>query len=157
MFSKSTRRNVNRTLLQPSLATFESLESRRLMSATYTVISAADSGSGSLRQAINNANTYVNTHPGQSATVNFNIPLPSLLDDAVIKLLTPLPSVGKSVTIDGSTQPGLSVKGSPTVILDGSATSLPPAGFDIALDLTGSNDVVNDLEFRLFPNHCRRP
>jgi parallel beta-helix repeat protein len=78
--------------------------------------------------------------------------LPSLLDDAVIKLLTPLPSVGNSVTIDGSTQKGLSVKGGPTVILDGSATALPPVSFDIALDLTGSSDVVNDLEFRLFPN-----
>jgi len=154
MFSQSTSRNVKRSFNKrtPSPAILESLEGRTLMSATYTVISAADSGAGSLRQAINNANTYVSTHPGQSATVNFNIPLPSLLDDAVIKLLTPLPSVGKSVTIDGSTQKGLSVKGSPTVILDGSATSLPPVSFDIALDLTGANDVVNDLEFRLFPN-----
>lgn len=154
MFSKPTSRKVNSTLIPRKLgpAVFESLEGRTLMSATYTVVSAADAGAGSLRQAINNANAYVSAHPGQSATVNFNIPLPSLLDDAVIKLLTPLPSVGNSVTIDGSTQKGLSVKGGPTVILDGSATSLPPVSFDIALDLTGTDDVVNDLEFRLFPN-----
>jgi hypothetical protein len=153
MLPKPFRRRDIRKGNQPGSRTvFEPLEGRTLMSATFTVVTVGDSGVGSLRQAIGDANFYVSTHSGQSATVNFDVPLPSPLDDAVIKLLTPLPDVGSRVTIDGSTQHGLSVHGGPTVILDGSATTLPAASFDIALNLTGANDVVNDLAFRHFPN-----
>ena len=66
--------------------------------ATYTVTTTADSGAGSLRQAITDANAS-----GVSATINFAITggIPY-----VINLSTPLPPVTVPTAIDGYTQSG---------------------------------------------------
>lgn len=65
---------------------------------TFTVVNTNDSGGGSLRQAIINANTS----PGTD-TIAFNI---SGTGVHTISPLTALPAITDSVTIDGYTQPG---------------------------------------------------
>lgn len=73
--------------------------------ATFTVTNTNDSGAGSLRQAILDANVAAGAD-----TIAFNIP-----GTGVKKIvpLTPLPNVSgsgtSSITIDGTTQPGWSV------------------------------------------------
>ena len=68
--------------------------------ATYTVTTTADSGAGSLRQAILDANT----NPGAD-TIAFDIPGSAI---HTITPLTTLPAITESLTIDGYTQPGAS-------------------------------------------------
>lgn len=66
--------------------------------APFTVTNTGDSGSGSLRQAILDANANAG-----SDTINFNIP------GGGIKTITPagaLPEITEGVTIDGYSQPG---------------------------------------------------
>lgn len=75
----------------------EGLEPRRLLSV-FTVTTTADSGAGSLRHAIVQANAA----PG-SDTINFAIPGGGV---HVIAPLTPLPTITDAVTIDGYTQSG---------------------------------------------------
>jgi IPT/TIG domain/S-layer homology domain len=77
--------------------------------ATLTVTTTADSGAGSLRQAIEASNASV----GVLDTIAFAIG--SGLQ--TISPLSPLPSVTDPVVIDGTTQPGFS--GTPLVELDG--------------------------------------
>jgi parallel beta-helix repeat protein len=67
--------------------------------ATYTVTTTADSGPGSLRQAILDGNAS----PGVD-TIHFNIP--GISQVFTITPLTPLPDVTGRVVIDGYTQPG---------------------------------------------------
>src|SRR4051812_28950970 len=66
----------------------------------YTVSNTTDSGSGSLRQAIVDANN----HAGAD-TIAFNIPGTGV---RTIALLTELPAITGPVTIDGYTEPGTS-------------------------------------------------
>jgi Domain of unknown function (DUF4394)/Calx-beta domain/Domain of unknown function (DUF4214) len=66
--------------------------------ATFTVTNTNDSGAGSLRQAILDANAAA----GQD-TITFNIPGAGL---QTITPLTPLPIITDSVIINGYTQPG---------------------------------------------------
>nr|GFC46956.1 hypothetical protein [Tanacetum cinerariifolium] len=74
--------------------------------ATFLVTNVNDTGTGSLRQAITNANAAgAGPH-----TIAFNIPSASLTGSfgskrAVIALASPLPAITvASVTIDGTTQ-----------------------------------------------------
>lgn len=75
--------------------------------ATYTVITTSDSGAGSLRQAITDANS----NAGADAIV-FNIPTTDAgyvvgpPDYWSITILSALPTVTDTVVIDGYTQPG---------------------------------------------------
>jgi hypothetical protein len=65
---------------------------------SFTVINTNDSGPGSLRQAIRNANFVRGIN-----TIDFKIPGTG---PQVIHLLTPLPEITDPVIIDGFTQPG---------------------------------------------------
>ncbi len=76
---------------------------------TFVVTNVNDSGPGSLRQAILDANA----NPGADS-IHFNIPGPSLRIQPVIGL----PSIIDPLVIDGSTQPGFS--GTPIIELNGS-------------------------------------
>ena len=69
----------------------------------YTVTNVGDSGSGSLRQAILNANTHSGPDTIQFAIVGVN---------KAITLSSALPTITGVVAIDGSTQAGVSVLGS---------------------------------------------
>ncbi len=95
--------------------------------ATFTVTTNADSGAGSLRQAILDANA----NPGAD-TINFNIPGAGV---HTIVLTTWLPNTTDPVTVDGYTQPGSSPNTLPlaqgtnavlNVEIDGSAVILAP-------------------------------
>lgn len=68
--------------------------------ATFTVTSTADSGPGTLRQAILNANAA-----GGLDNIHFNIPGTGVHN---IALSTTLPGISSPVLIDGYTQPGAS-------------------------------------------------
>ncbi|MEK6409437.1 MAG: hypothetical protein AABN34_21140 [Acidobacteriota bacterium] len=78
---------------------------------TFTVINTNDSGPGSLRQAILDANA----NPGLD-TIDFNVP------GGGVHTITPglqLPDILDPVTIDGATQPGFA--GTPIIELNGNA------------------------------------
>jgi hypothetical protein len=76
-----------------------------MAAATYTVANTADSGAGSLRQAILDANA----NPGAD-TINFNIIGSGF---HTIAPLAPLPTITEGVTIDGYSQPGASANTNP--------------------------------------------
>ncbi|HZY84043.1 MAG TPA: PKD domain-containing protein, partial [Gemmataceae bacterium] len=94
----------------------------RLAPAVFTVVNAADSGPGSLRQAVLDANAS----PGADA-VRFSIPGAGA---HTVSLLTPLPAVTDPLTIDGSSQPGFA--GAPLVELSGAALAGAPVGLWLA-------------------------
>ena len=113
------------------LASF-ALAASALSAATFTVTSTNDSGPGSLRQAILDANA----NPGPD-TIAFNIPGTGV---HTIRPTTALDPIFEAVTIDGYTQPGSAVNTDPIatnavllIELDGSAAGgigLNPAGID---------------------------
>jgi len=76
---------------------------------SFVVTNVNNHGSGSLREAITNANAT----PGTD-TITFNIPSAGV---KTISLLTALPEITESVIIDATTQPGY--QGTPIVELDG--------------------------------------
>jgi hypothetical protein len=87
--------------LRIALATaFYGLTVMAATAATYTVTTTADSGAGSLRQAILDANANAGAD-----TIAFDIPGSG---SHTITPLTTLPIVTQSLTIDGYTQPGAS-------------------------------------------------
>jgi hypothetical protein len=118
------------------------------VAATFTVTNLNDSGAGSLRDAINQANGN-----GVADLIQFNIPGGGL---ATIPLLSPLPPLTDQagVTIDGFTQPGASVGSNPPatlnvmVELDGSGSAPPGHGIHIR----SSNNVIRGLCVRSFPH-----
>jgi hypothetical protein len=90
--------------------------------ATYTVTNKLDSGPGSLRDAIDQANS----NPGLD-TINFEIPGngPHTID-----LVQALPVITSPVLIDGQSQPGYNKPGfiKPIIELDGSSVQQPASG-----------------------------
>ncbi|MEW6155816.1 MAG: hypothetical protein AB1813_00185 [Verrucomicrobiota bacterium] len=128
---------MNNNLLLASAAVALILEcSRQAHGAVFTVTSAADSGPGSLRQAIVSANQ----NPGADR-IQFNLPGSG---PYVIAPTSSLPNVTDEVTIDGTTQPGFA--GRPVVQLDGAAAANTSSG----LTLTGGNSVIRGLVIRRF-------
>jgi parallel beta-helix repeat protein len=95
--------------------------------ATYTVTNTHDSGEGSLRQAIINANTLAGP---ETHNIVFNIPGTGL---HTINLLSPLPAITSQLMIDGYTQaqPGDEVD-VPRVELNGSLAGDGANGLIIA-------------------------
>src|SRR5260221_11162824 len=101
--SKSPFRGHSTVMITlPSIAVAVLPGASSLLAATFTVTNTNDSGPGSLRQAILDANG----NPGTD-TIAFNIPGQGV---QTIRPLTPLPPVtdDAGVTIDGYTQPGSS-------------------------------------------------
>jgi titin len=114
--------------------TIESLESRRLLS-TYVVTSTSDSGAGSLRQAITDANN----HSGAD-TISFAI-------GSGARTISPakaLPSLGDSTNLDATTQPGYA--GKPLITINGSSAGASTDGIRI----TGAGVTVRGLIIRSF-------
>ncbi|HKR10428.1 MAG TPA: Calx-beta domain-containing protein [Pyrinomonadaceae bacterium] len=96
---------------------------------SFTVTNANDQGSGSLREAIVNANAT----PGPD-TIVFNIPGAGV---KTISLSTPLPEITGQVVIDATTQPGYT--GAPLIELDGLAAGASGSGLVIK---AGSSTVL---------------
>ena len=110
-----------------------------------TVTNTNDSGAGSLRQAIIDANNTAGTQ-----TISFNIPGAGV---QTIKPLTPLPNITDPVIIDGYTQPGASANTLATgdnavllIELDGSLI----VGGSTGLRITNGGSTVRGLVVNLF-------
>ena len=106
---------------------------------TFTVTNASDSGVGSLRQAILDANAS----PGAD-TIQFNI---AGSGAHTVYLFTELPALTGPTTLDGTTQPGFA--GSPIIELSGNNAG--PS--DNGLHLTGGNCTVRGLVINRFAGH----
>jgi titin len=113
----------------------ESLEDR-FMPSVFSVTSTADSGAGTLRTAIANANST----PGANSIV-FSLPGSGV---HTIALLSSLPGISNPVTLDGTTQPGYA--GTPLVDLDGSQAGANVSG----LTITGGNSTIKGLDISHF-------
>ncbi|HEY5044136.1 MAG TPA: hypothetical protein VIK53_19370 [Verrucomicrobiae bacterium] len=79
------------------------------LGATFTVTNTLDSGAGSFRQAISDANATAGAN-----TITFNIPSSGV---QTISILSSLPTITNSVIIDGTTQP--SYAGMPLIDFNG--------------------------------------
>ena len=121
---------------RPSMAFLLLLAASSLAAATYTVTNTNDSGPGSLRQAILDANANAGAD-----TIAFNIP------GGGVQTITPatdLPQITDGVTIDGYTQPGSSVNTDPvatnavlSIVLDG-IVGLNDTGLSIGASAGGT-------------------
>jgi parallel beta-helix repeat protein len=118
---------MSRRRRELALESLRPLEKRQLL-AIYSVLNNGDSGPGSLRQAIIDANTG----PGQDL-IAFGI---SGTGVQTISLQTALPQITDPVTIDAGTQPGYA--GTPLIQLDGSAAGGNVNGLVVA----GAPDVT---------------
>ncbi|HEU4711074.1 MAG TPA: SBBP repeat-containing protein [Pyrinomonadaceae bacterium] len=87
----------------------------------FVVTNTNNHGTGSLREAIINANATAGTD-----TISFNIPGPGV---KVISLVNTLPDIIDPVVIDGTTQPGYA--GSPLIEIDGSNAAGGAHGFTV--------------------------
>ena len=114
---------------------FELVEDRTLLS-TFLVTNTADSGPGSLRQAILDSNAAT----GATNTIDFDIPGSGV---QTIAPLSALPAITKPVLIDGFSQPGYA--GTPLIELSGSQ-----AGGGDGLTITGSDVTVRGLDIDSF-------
>src|SRR5437588_5147 len=119
---------ARRQRIAPGL-TFEELEGRTLLS-TFTVTNISDTGAGSFRQAILDANST----PGAN-TIGFTIGS----GVRTIQPTTALPAITNPVTIDGTTQRGY--RGTPIIVLDGALAGAHANG----LTITAGNSVVRGL------------
>jgi hypothetical protein len=124
---------LNATLVAPAVATD---------AQTFIVTSTADSGPGSLRQAIDAANAAPYPDSGTNA-IDFAIPGSGV---RVIRPLSPLPAITQPVMIDGYTQPGSSVNtrqdgatnAVPAIEIDGSLAGDDASGLVFASGTGGS-------------------
>ncbi len=113
----------------------ESLAGWEHLLATYVVTNTNDSGAGSLRQAISDANLNFGAD-----TISFNIGTGSVS----IALSTALPTITGQVTIDGWTQGGWS--STPLIIIDGNGLT----GDGLTFSFTADNSIVRGLVIRDF-------
>jgi hypothetical protein len=111
-------------------AAIEVLE-QRIAPATFIVTNTSDTGEGSLREAITQANFTLNTG-GIPDEIHFAIPD----NPFIIRPLTPLPEILEAVVIDGYSQPGTMKNTAPSgrqgaqllIVLDGSLLTAPGNG-----------------------------
>ena len=103
---------------------------------TFTVTNTNDSGAGSLRQAITDANNLAGTD-----TISFNI---SGSGPHTISLSTALPTITDSIIIDGWSEPDFS--GAPIIELDGSGVS----GDGLTLAAGSDGSTIRGLSIYMF-------
>ncbi len=106
-----------------------------LPAATFTVVTTNNAGSGSLPEAIMNANASAGAD-----IIAFNIPSGGL----TISLTNALPTIVEPLTIDGSSQPGFA--GSPIIEINGAGAGAAVDG----LKISTSNCVVRGLVINRF-------
>ena len=120
---------------------FSACRSAAALPMTFTVINTNDSGPGSLRQAMNDANA----NPGVD-NIHFNIPGPG---PHTISLLSELPNSvfgNAGMVIDGTTQPGWAAVQRPVIEIDGSAAGGDARGFVFG----SGNSVLRGLAINRF-------
>lgn len=126
------------TVQTTTIANQQVRDSWQGLMATFTVTNTNDSGAGSLRQAILNANSL-----GGTDTITFSIG--SGVQTIVLSSI--LPSITDTVIIDATTQSGYS--SSPVIVLDGGNT------IQDGLRLYGGSDdsIIQGLNIRNFTNY----
>jgi titin len=105
----------------------EPLEGRQMLS-TFNVTNTNDSGTGSLRQAIVSSNATT----GPNA-ISFNIPGSGV---QTINLLSALPQITQTVTIDGTTEPNSG--GQPVIQIDRTNAGSAAVGLNLTASASGS-------------------
>jgi len=122
-----------------TLLVFMTICSLSLFSTDFTVSNNADAGTGSLRQAITDANLDVTTPHNITFGGNYTIALASVL-----------PTITKTMTIDGGantiTISGYSVSGNSFV--SGASTTLTKLTFDRALVSFSNTAITNNCTFK---------
>jgi uncharacterized repeat protein (TIGR01451 family) len=108
------------------------------LAANFTVTNTNDSGAGSLRQAILDANGTAGTD-----TITFNIALPPF----TIQPASALPPITESVTIDGTSQPGFT--STPIIELNGSGAGAGVNG----LRVTSGSSTIKGLVINRFSDN----
>jgi titin len=108
----------------------------KLPAATFTVSNVNDSGAGSLRQAILDANAA-----GDADVIQFQIPGPGPF---TINLLAALPPLANPVNLDATTQPGY--VNQPLVELNGTSAGLESVGIRV----TSSSCSIRGLAINRF-------
>ena len=106
MSVKMNARKLPRAKGQILRAAIEALEGRTLLSTTYMVTTLADSGAGSLRQAITDANTA-----GGTSTIDFKAGLTGNVASS-----TPLPDIDSNMTLHGPGASVISIQGTATAV-----------------------------------------
>ncbi|CAA9268118.1 MAG: hypothetical protein AVDCRST_MAG42-3099 [uncultured Chthoniobacterales bacterium] len=111
--------------------------------ATFTVTNTSDSGSGSLRDAINKANAESSENPHR---IEFALAGTGV---RTIALATPLPALDRPAVIDGYTQPGAAPSNSASssnavllVELSGASAAVP---IGVGIDIDGELSTVAGL------------
>ena len=99
--------------------------------ATFTVNTTADSGAGSLRQAILDANTAAGADSIQFSIAGAGV--------RTIIAGSALPTITGQVTIDGATQPGYA--GTPLIKIDG-ASAGAVSGLVLGAGSSGSTTAI---------------
>jgi len=136
--AQQTATNVKSTACRTRLRT-DRLEDRTLP-AVFFVSSLADSGTGSLRQAILDANAHANTVADPIDTIRFSVA-------GTISVASPLDALSDptgGTVIDGRTTPGFG--SAPVVVLRG-----PGAGSNVTgLTITTANNAVWGLQIDSF-------
>lgn len=112
---------------------------RPVRAVTFLVTTTADSGAGSLRQAIFDANSSAGAD-----TIEFNITGSA---PYIINVASALPDITDPVTIDGATQPGYA--GTPIVVLNGTNAGANVNG----LTITGGGSTIRGLVINRFSRH----
>jgi len=132
------RRFISVSLSVLLLTSFIAMAPQTVSASTYTVTNTNDSGTGSLRDAIDQANAN-----SELDIISFNIPGAG---PHVIQPSSALPEINAPVFIDGYSQPGSSVANAGTpaslkVILDGTN-----AGSSAGLVLISGNNTISGLD-----------
>src|SRR5215831_13761606 len=114
----------------------------------FTVTNTNDNGTGSLRQAISDANSM------GGGTIQFNIPGAGV---HTISPLTVLPTITQTVTIDGYTQPGASPNTNPPTMglnavlkIQFSGAMAPPGSNFSGITINADNCTVRGLVINSF-------
>jgi hypothetical protein len=118
----------------------EALEDRTLLS-TYVVTNTGDSGAGTLRQAIVDANTANTGTAANPDLIQFNIPIGdpgynSTTGAFTIQPLSALPTITDSLVLDAASQPGYA--GKPVIVLDGTYAGNGVNGLVLTASAAGS-------------------
>ena len=119
-FTRPTRPLQGRAPRRGVRLRLEPLETR-WMPSIITVTSVSNSGTGSLRTAINSANL------SEPNTIQFNI-----TGSTTIDLTSALPNITKNVFIDGASQGGTGYSGPPLIVLNGAGITGSANGLDFA-------------------------
>lgn len=138
---------VSVALLTLSITLFAPIGSAAAVGSMFEVFTNADSGPGSLRNAISLANADVGAAIGSPHQITFNLPPGS----TTITILSALPAVSRPTIIDGLSQPGSSCgsAGTPRNIIvhvRGSGNAVPMTG----LRFTGGGSTLQGVAVSYF-------